>query len=236
MNRLSALLVLGLALMLVTCEERYVYVPATSSGAVVGGKPAADVGVPPEAPRGDVRVVTFGVSDIVPEGASDESDVRALHLRVIVANNSEQPWTLDTREQRVALADRGESRAAYASADAGGGPPLITVPPGKKRVVDLFFPLPSEMQKASELPAFDAIWTVHTDARVVTERTPFERLHAAPRGGYAYEEEVWGAPYWYDPYYPRSAWVGVALPPIYVQRPVIAHRPVLHPPPARRVR
>src|SRR5439155_8498626 len=86
MNRLAALVVLGLAATLTACEDRYVYVPATSTGAVVAGKPAAEVGIPPEAPRGDVRVLSFGVSDIVPEGASDDPHVRALHLRIIVAN------------------------------------------------------------------------------------------------------------------------------------------------------
>jgi hypothetical protein len=151
---------------------------------------------------------------------------------MIVANNSDKPWTVDTREQRMTLADRGESRAAYASADAGAPPPVVIASPGGKRTVDLYFPLPHEMSEASELPSFDVIWTVQTDARVVTERTSFERVKLEP----APAAEHWGyagvMPYWYDPYYPYGAWPGAVLPPVYVERPVII-RPGA--PPSRRV-
>jgi hypothetical protein len=199
------------------CEENFVYVPATNTGAQVEGRPAANVPIPPEAPRGDVRVATFGVSSIEPREGSGE--VRALHVRVIVADNTSRPWTVDTREQRVSLAERGESRAAYASADKGSAPPIVTVPAGDKRTIDLFFPLPADMAKASALPRFDAIWTVHTDARPVTERTPFERVAIEPRSAY---DERWGAPYWYDPSYPSAMWIGATLPPA---RPVVVERP-----------
>jgi hypothetical protein len=232
----SSLFVLA-ALAPVACEKDYVYVPATNTGADVAGIPASDVAIPPESPRGDVRVATFGISDIEPQGAPEGGRVRALHLRMIVANNDQRPWTVDTREQRLALEGRGESRAAYASADAGTPPPLVTVPAGGKRTIDLFFPLPADMEKASELPQFDAIWTVHSDARPVTERIPFERLQVEPPSAYAYDWGYWGAPpYWYDPSYPYGAWVGVALPPVYVERPVVIHRPPVSAPPARRVR
>jgi hypothetical protein len=222
--RCGALLVVAAA----ACENRYVYVPVRNTGAQVAGRPAAEVGIPPEAPRGDVRLATFGIADIAPQGAPADARVRALHLRVVVANNAAKEWSIDTREQRVSLADRGESRAAYASADPGSPPPLVTVPPGGKRTIDLFFPLAANMARASELPAFDAVWSVGTDTRVVTERTPFERLQLEPRSSQTSEWEYSGPPYsyWYDPLYPGGAWAGATLPPAYVEQPVVIQRPM----------
>jgi hypothetical protein len=237
MPRTHALVMSLLALTASTaCGAEYVYAPAATTSAQVAGRPAVDVAIPPEAPQGGARVATFGISSILPqqEGAAETAGkpLRALHLRMVVANNAPLPWTLDTREQRVDLPHRGTSAAAYASADAGEtAPPLVTIPPASRRTVDLFFPLPADLQEAKELPAFDAVWTVHTDKRIVTERTPFERLQVEPQYAAAYNWDYWGPPYWYDPYYPRAAWVGATLPPLYVHRPVIVNRPILRAPP-----
>ncbi len=219
-----------LSLGFVACAGRkYIYRPVTNTGAEVAGWPAASYAIPPETPRGDIRLATLGIVDITPAGASEDVTVRALHLREVIANNSDKPWIVDTREQRVALANDGESRAAYATADPGTPPPVIEVPPGGKRTLDLFFPLPPRFEDAGELPAFDVIWTVRTEARPVTARTPFERLEVRPvHSPYDYP---WGPPYWYDPLYPGAAFIGVSLPPLVVQQPVI-----VRPPPARRVR
>jgi hypothetical protein len=223
------------ALAIGACEDTYVYAPTKSTGAELAQLPASDVSIPPEAPRGDVRVATFGISDIESQsGEAEGGRIRALHLRMVVANNSDHPWTVDTREQKLELEGRGQSKAAYASVDAGAAPPLVTVPNGGKRTLDLFFPLPPDMAKASELPSFDAIWTVQTDVRAVTERIPFERLQVEPRYASSYDWDYWGAPYWYDPYYPRGAWFGVALSPVFVERPVVIHRPAPHPRTHRR--
>jgi hypothetical protein len=209
-----------LALAAAGCARDYVYAPETATRAKLAGRPAADVPIPPGAPQGDMRVATFGVSHIRSEGS--DAPIAALHLREIVANDSPYAWTVDTRQQRVTLGDRGESRAAYASADAGTQPPLVTVPSGEKRTVDLFFPLPSDMAQATKLPQFDAIWTVHTGATNVTERTPFERLKVQHVDSSAYDWGFWGPAFWYDPVYPDGAWSGV---PVFSDRPVVVDRP-----------
>jgi hypothetical protein len=209
------------------CAHEYVYKPAAQGGGDVAGRPAAHVQIPPEAPRGDVRLATFGITDVKPreqaQGEGATQPVRALHLRMVVADNSDRPWTVDTRELRLALPNRGDSRPAYASADQGSTPPIVTAPAGAKRTVDLFFPLPPDLAKADKLPEFDAVWTVHTDSRAVTERTPFERLEVLPPD-VDYAWDYWGAPYWYDPLYPPGAWSGVALPPSYTGHPVVINR------------
>lgn len=216
-----------LALLCSACGPGYAYVPAANATATVRGREAADYPVPPEKPRGDVRVASFGFADLTPHGVPDDEvhALHALHLRMVVANDSDHEWTVDTREQRLDLAGRGKSAPAFASADPGSPPPIVTIAPGGKRVIDLFFPLPSDEQKASKIPSFDAIWTVHTAVRPVTERTPFDRVVIEPVATvYDYGPDYWGPPYWYDPDYAGAAFVGVApLGPAYVGPPVVIH-------------
>lgn len=243
MWRSARIVVATAAIAAVACESRsYVYRPAISSGAIIAGKPAAHQRIPPEAPRGDLRVATFGFADLRPVEREGEN-VRALHVRMVVSNDSDAPWSVDTREQRVELPGNGESRPAYARSD-DAAPPVIEIPPGTQRSIDLFFPLPRSMQEASELPAFDTIWTVHTGTQAITQRTPFERIEVTPvyettpyRPGWS----GWGPPYYYDPFYTRSgAFFGMGFGPAFVETPIVI-RPVPRPPaapapPPRRVR
>ncbi len=213
--------------MAAACAPNYAYVPASNATATIGGRNAADYPVPPEQPRGDVRIASFGFADLTPHGIPDDEAhaLHALHLRMVIANNGDHEWTLDTREQRLELPDRGKSAPAFATADRGSPPPTITIPVGGKRVVDLFFPLPTDEQRAAKIPAFDTIWTVHMAARTVTERTPFDRILVAPAATeYDYGPDYWGPPYWYDPSYPGVAFVGAApLGPLYVGAPLVIH-------------
>jgi hypothetical protein len=239
---------LSLSLLVAACEStrRYAYRPAVSTSAVLEGHPAALHRIPPNAPAGDVRIATLGLADIRATGEDEdaEEETRALHLRMVVSNDADVPWSLDTREQRVALPGDGDSPPAYATAD-GPTPPIITIPPRGKRTVDLFYPLPQRMQEIEELPSFDTIWRVETHAGPVVQRTPFERVDVTPvyrpepyyyyhRGyGWGY----WPTSYWYDPWYPqRGAFIGVDAAPRYGGHPVMIDRHPTRPPPARRVR
>lgn len=242
-GRAAAVLALSVAAVSACASRKFVYEPAVSSSAVVEGRPASYYPIPPEAPRGDVRIATFGFADISPEGSDEE--IRALHLRMVIANNSDAQWVVDTRDQRVLLPRDGESRPAFANVDEGTAP-VVEIPPGGKRTLDLFYPLPPHLEKASELPSFDTVWRVQTQTGTVAQRTPFERLDVTPAyygsaypyayGGYGWGYG-WGPPYYYDPWYARGgAFVGVRLAPSYYSRPVVIQRNVARPPPARRVR
>jgi hypothetical protein len=159
----------------VGCASRSVYVPATNATATVQGRPAAQYSVPPEAPQGDVRIASFGMSSVAPQNQPNQT-LRALHLRVVLSDNGATPWTFDTRDQRVDVNNRGEISPAFAAADSGEPPPVVVVEPSRERVVDLLFLLPPDYQKADALPDFDALWRVNTGSGVISERTPFERL------------------------------------------------------------
>jgi hypothetical protein len=214
----------GLAACVVACNQ-YAYVPTTNSSATVAGRPAADYQIPAGNPTGEVRLATFGIASIHPSGTPEKFQVKSLHLRMIVVNNGERPWAVDTREQQAQLAGDGLSRAAYASADrTGSGPPYVQVDPGGKRTIDLFFPLPQRLQKASKLPEFDAIWVVHTATRTVEQRTSFDRLTLDPY----YYDEGYGpgfyGNYWYNPWYPYGAFYGTYWGPEWTHPGVVIHR------------
>ena len=169
-----------------------------------------------------MQLATFGFADIHPTGAEDE-ELRAIHVRMVVSNNDDTPWKIDTREQLLALPANGQSRPAFASSDVGPGP-IVEVPPQGKRTIDLFYPLPEHMQEASDLPEFDTLWKVETSTRIVGDRTPFERLEVVPRYAYEYDDYYWGPGYYpyYDPYYVHGgAFVGVRVAPSFGHRPVV---------------
>ena len=229
--RVARLLALALALVLAGCEHEYVYGPTVHTHAAIAGRPASFYAIPEEAPHGFVEVASLGFADLEAAGASDAQTLRALHIRVVVGNNGDKPWTVDTREQRLELPGEGDSRPLFAKADLGT-PPMVIVPAGGKVTLDLFYPLPESMKDAEGLPSFDTIWKVQTDTRLVAERTPFERLEvkAVP----TYDYEYWGPPYYYDPYY--HGWVGVYVGPGFVGHPVHVHHPHYAPPPGRHRR
>jgi hypothetical protein len=197
---LPALLVLG-------CATEYAYVPTVNATATVDGRKAADYPIPPASPQGDLRVVSYGLTEVAPNDESADV-MSALHLRVVVENRSASAWTLDTREQRIDLSGRGALVPAFASANAGTQPPLVAIDPSAKRVVDMFFLLPQDLQGADDIPAFGALTQVNTaDTGVVSERTPFERLNVEPEGGgndgWDYGPNYyWGGPYWFNPAFP----------------------------------
>lgn len=188
-------------------NSQYVYQPNTAN-ATAAGLPAASTPIPQEAPQGAIEVVSYGVADLKRDGTT----IPSLHVRAIVHNDGDAtPWTMDTSQQLVEIPGEGKSRAIFVNADVNTLP-NVTIARGERRVVDMYFPLPDTMHKASQLPRFDLLWQVHTGARVVASRTSFERVDREP------DTEVvatagwplwagWGPYWWYDPFYPRVVFI-----------------------------
>jgi len=205
------------ALPLLGCASTaYVYRPA------VGAAPeteytVAQYRVPPEAPRGEVYVSSFGITSLA---VAPNVEMPMLHVRLGIANTSgTAPWTADAREQRLAIIGRPSAGPTYANSDAGG--PLVTIPQGQQRALDLYYALPAGERDARDLPSFDVSWTVHTADRVIAERTPFLRDlapagPAAPPPPFVAVGLGWGPGWWYDPLWPYPAAV-VGF------RPFVAH-------------
>ena len=162
--------ILPALVVLAGCAHEYTYQPTEHATGSIGGHVAADYEIPPAAPQGDVRLASFGLGELAPAKGSDDSKP-ALHLRMVVSDNSSQPWTVDTREQKLDIQGSGLIVPAFSTTSEGnGGLPLVTVAPGSKRVIDLFFPLPPNQQSAGSIPEFDAIWNVHAGSGCTRRR------------------------------------------------------------------
>jgi hypothetical protein len=216
MRRLLTLSLLGMAAC--ASQQRFYYQPEEQASARIAGRPAARYTIPPEQPRGDVRVATFGVTEI--ELGRGEP-IPALHVRLIASNDAgERTWTLDTRDIRVQLAGRPPRGAAFVNADVVGLP-VLEIPPGQSRTVDVYMPLPDDLEGAGDIPQFDVLWSVRTDERRVVERTPFERIRIEPDVRATVAFGVGVAPYgWHDPQlypylrpYPRAIVIRRVSPP-----------------------
>jgi hypothetical protein len=179
---------------------RYIYEPEENATARVSGKPAAYYPVPPRAPRGDVRVATLGIATLQSPSGQGPS-VHVMHVRMIVDDNADTvAWQVDTREQLGGIGGYGQRRPVFVSVKPGR-PPIVTIAPGASATIDLFYPLPVEMQEASEIPRFELLWKLGTSGGPVAERTTFERVRiepAPPPETYAYDE--WWGPGWYGGY------------------------------------
>jgi hypothetical protein len=197
----------------------YVYTPETANVMTSSGLPVAKVDIPQESPQGSIQIESFGVTTLDQGGAS----VHALHVRETVSNDGDAtPWQLDTRQQLVAISNEGQSRAVYATADTRALP-LVPIARREKRVIDLYFPLPTTVQSDRQLPHFDVLWQVDTGTRAIASRTTFDRQEIAGDFAYAYPYPYYGgvAPYWwYDPFYPGAVFVHA--------RPFVVHGGPVH--------
>lgn len=187
------------ALALVGCAEtaRYVYTPTEHATARLpeNGLPAALYQVPPEAPQGEVKVASLGVRKL------DTGNLKGRYLvaRVVVSNNSDQPWSFDGSQQQASIA--GGPPQGPVSMFAAEQPTswVVTVPPRQQRAFDLVYAVGD-----SRVTNFQLAWSIGTPQRWITERTNFRRDEVA-EPAYAY-----GAPYgygfyygaYYDPFYP----------------------------------
>jgi hypothetical protein len=185
------------------CAAPSVYVPTEQVAAEVQGAPASRYVVPPEAPRGDVTVSTHGLATLEPQGGGERR--KMFHVGLVLSNDADAaPWKFDGREQKL-FVGAAQLTPALVSAGQGGGVagPVVTVPPGQKRVVDLYFAPPAGYDEKA-YGGFDALWTVETAQRRVTERTPFERRQGDPGSSYFGRSTVavgFGPVWWYDPLY-----------------------------------
>jgi hypothetical protein len=157
--------------------------------------------VPPEAPQGKVEVTSFGITEIKPDG---DGPVAALHVRLAIANDGDAaPWTVTTSDQLVEISGEGRSRPIFVNTDVESLPTL-SVAQHERRVLDLYYPLPTSIRDEASLPAFDFLWQLNTPTRPFSSRTHFQRVEQEPPAGQA--EVVlwsgWGPYWWYDPFYP----------------------------------
>lgn len=170
-----ALVVLGLVGGACGDSSNYIYRPVENATAMTEGFAAARYMIPVNAPKGDVRIASFGVRGMAQNENGPE--VPAVHVRMIVANNSGAgAWSVDPNEVQIEMRGDKLKDPALVNVDGGDESPQIRIAPGEQRTLDFFYPLADDQDDASSIPAFDVLWKVHTDTDDFVERTPFERL------------------------------------------------------------
>jgi hypothetical protein len=183
------------------CAHEYSYWPSDPRA---GNGPAVRYPIPPEAPQGEVYVTSFGFTQM--DVAADRS-AELLHARLVAVNNGPAPWTLDGREQQLMVAPGQPLLSpAFANTDAGAGPGYA-VPPGQRRVFDLYYDVPGPFNDPRQLGYFELVWRINAGGRAIAQRTPFQRFEGRASGYDPYPSYVfvglgWGPLWWHGPYYP----------------------------------
>jgi hypothetical protein len=181
------------------CTPAYVYVPLTI-GAPAG--PVVRYAVPPEYPRGDVYVTSFGFTEL-DSGAGHP--VNALHARLAIANKGTNAWALDGREQQLVAQGQPPQGPSFLNSDAGPGP-LYLIPAGTTRVLDLYYVLAPPLDSTQGLGTFSLSWRLLVGAEPVSQTTAFARVEeqAEPYAPYPPFVAVGlgvGVGWWYGPRY-----------------------------------
>ena len=194
MSKRSTIVLASLALLAGCAEVQHVWVPTQQATAQLpeSGLPAAYYQTPAGAPPGSVTIGSLGVRKVQTTAGSE----RAIVMRMIVMNNSDQPWRVDPRQQMLTFTDgyTEPPSAAYGSVPANVQ--VVDVPPRQKATIDLLYAVPAGPHHLGDL---ELAWSVATPAVAVSNRTPFRREDIEP-SEYAYGYDY--APYYGDYYYP----------------------------------
>lgn len=175
------------ALALAGCAD-YAYVPAaTATAAATAPTKTAAYRVGDGQAPGEVRVRSTGIGPLPAEAGQRGW---ALHVVMTMSNRGATPWRVDARRETIVLDGERVERAPLYARAAGGGP-VVGVPPGTTRTLDLYYALPPEAARPSRLASFSARWRVDSAAGALAGETPFQRVNLAgptmPCGAHATE-------------------------------------------------
>jgi len=199
------------------CAHEYAYLPAVPGA---GNDAAVRYPIPPEAPRGEVYVTSFGFTQM---DVAQDRTANLLHARLVAVNSGPETWTVDGNSQQLTVPPGQQPLSpAFINTDAGTGP-VYTVPPAQRRVFDFYYAVPPPMDQAEQLGFFELGWRVDVAGRPIAQRTPFQRYEDRrgayePYPPYVFVGLGFGVGWWYGPaFYPyhyRPIIRGYYYPPI----------------------
>lgn len=206
-------------------SERASFRPMGPVSAGEAGFPASRYQLPPDAPRGEVYVTSFGTREL---DAGDGGRSQLIHVRLAVANqSSDAPWSVDPGQQTLSAPGGAPQRPDFMEVDGKQGT-STAIAKGERRVLDFYYRAGGG--DAGNLSGFDFNWQVDTGGRAVAERTAFERDSSRGYDTYGPRTHVavgvgvspWWAfgygPGWYGPWGPHAYGYGWGYP-YYGYRP-----------------
>jgi hypothetical protein len=135
-------------------------------GVAAGDSITPSYELPSAAPKGTLRVVTFG-GERLPVGPGAPEVY--LHLRLVAENDSDaSAWVLDPNEQLLTF--NGQTLPPSYSRASGAGP-VLSLERGERGFLDVYFPLP-ELDPARVSLA----WRLRRGGEVLAELTSFDRV------------------------------------------------------------
>ncbi len=157
------------ALATIGCSD-YAY---RSAAATTANPQVAAYRVPAQAPRGQVVVRSSGITALPAEA---NQPGKALQVSLTVANDGILPWLVDTRKTTIVLPDGDERAPALTVSALGSNGPIIAVPVGSARTIQLYYALSPDEQHARQLPGFATRWQVETAHGTLQGETRFHRV------------------------------------------------------------
>jgi hypothetical protein len=172
--RRSAFSILILVVSGCATSEPFVFRPTETPNVTRDDRTVARYSVPRALPRGELFVTSQGIAAV----SSSSKDSPELHVRITVFNVAgEGPWAVDIRDQIVTLPGGTQVHANHVNTAAAGAP-ILTILPGERIAMDLYFELPEHARSSDSIAAFDFIWQVSTDRKRAAGTVPFGRFLA----------------------------------------------------------
>ena len=158
---------------------------------------AARYPLPVLGPQGEIFATSYGFAELeVDPGRFG----RFLHARIVAVNHGPDVWTMDAREQLLALSGMPPIAPVLVNTDSGPGP-IYALVPGQARTLDIYFAL-GAVSDAQDLGRFDLLWRVHVGTESIGQCTPFERFDGGTVEQEPYPDPVFallgqGPNWWY---------------------------------------
>ncbi|HKQ70074.1 MAG TPA: hypothetical protein VJT73_12080 [Polyangiaceae bacterium] len=173
-NVVLGLVAIGCSLGISCASQKEVFIPVGQSVASVHGAPSARYALP----GGSVLLVPLPMRTV--------REQELIGVRMIVDNESgPMPWLVDAREQSI-VPGPSEMEAPDPKADIvvnRSGSSVVTVPPGEKETIDLYFPPPPRPPAAPALRELSMHWRIQAGDTAIAHQTNLYRATLEP---------VWG--------------------------------------------
>jgi hypothetical protein len=148
------------------------YLPVDTGVTGVPPKESAVFEIPETFPKGELDIRALGFGKLA--ASEDTTPSRTLGIRMTLSNNSgTTTWILNPISEKLGLIGQGASEPVFIKTNGViTGIKPVRVEPHEKRIVDLFYTLPSNTSPDTT-PAFFVLWEVVTSEGVTKGRTEF---------------------------------------------------------------